>query len=98
MKPIDIVMGGIVLVIVVAWAAYPCGQQAEPYTSVVKVEHQETYDSKGIQFFAFVGPDGKDSSLLSVDADLELSQILLSHDRKHVRITIEPADPQELTK
>jgi len=78
----------------------PARAQEQPpsYSAVVKVEHQETYDTKGIQFYSFVGPDGKDSSLLSVDGDLELSKLLLMNDRKHIRITIESAEPQELTK
>jgi hypothetical protein len=60
------------------------------------VRHQQTYDTKGIQFFAIVTPDGE--ALLSVDGDLPLAKWLLEHADQKIRITIEDAELQKVER
>lgn len=63
---------------------------------VVKVRHQQTYDSHGIQFFTLVTPDGE--ALLSVDGDLPLAHGLHQFVNKRVRLTMEDAEPKRLDR
>jgi len=73
-------------------------QQDEPFSFVVRVEHQDTYDIKGIQFYSLVTPGVGDSALLSVDGDLPLSKVLLAHQGQKIRLSIEPVQVQELAR
>ena len=73
-------------------------QAPEPFTFVVRIDHQETYDSKGIQFYALVDPGVGDASLLSVDGDLPLSKVLAAHAGQKVRISIEPIQLEQISK
>jgi hypothetical protein len=69
---------------------------SDAYGTLAKVRHQQTYDTKGIQFFAIVTPDGE--ALLSVDGDLPLAKWLLEHADQKIRITIEDAELQKVER
>jgi hypothetical protein len=74
----------------------PEAQELEAYSVVVRVRHQQTYDTKGIQFFALVTPTGE--ALLSVDGDHDLSKELLRLTDKKVRLTVEDAELQRVER
>jgi hypothetical protein len=69
---------------------------SDSYGTLAKLQHQQTYDTHGIQFFAIVTPDGE--ALLSVDGDLPLSQWLLEHADQKIRLTVESAELQKVER
>jgi hypothetical protein len=89
-----------ILIIVALWAL---GQAtrfvlfgSDAYGTLAKLQHQQTYDTKGIQFFAIVTPEGE--ALLSVDGDLPLSKWLLEHADQKISITVESAELQTVER
>jgi hypothetical protein len=81
---------------VVLFGANAISVGTDAFRVVAKVQHQQTYDTKGIQFFAIVTPDGE--ALLSVDGDLPLAKWLLEHTDQKIRITVESADLQTVER
>ena len=71
-------------------------EEAERFSTLARVRHQETYDTKGIQFFAIVTPEGE--GLLSVDGDLQIAQWLLSQKNQKIRLTLERAELKQVER
>lgn len=92
-------LGVLFLVLALLWVGVLSGRlhaQDPRIDMVVKLRHQQTYDTKGIQFFTFVTPDGE--ALLSVDGDLPLAAGLHQFVNKRVRLIVEDAEPQRLER
>lgn len=62
-------------------------QQRELFNAVMHVKHQETYDTRGVQFFEIRGAQG--AALVSVDGKLELAKALRGVAGRKVRVVIE---------
>ena len=60
-----------------------------PRTVLVRLEHENSWDAHGIQFFALVLPQGR--ATISVDADVPFSRLLHELTRaKRVLVTFQP--------
>lgn len=71
--------------------------QREPiFIQTVIIKHQETHDTRGIQFFEIRNAQG--SALVSVDGSLELAKALRGLDGRKVRLVIEGAELERIVR
>ena len=68
----------------------------EPFTAVARVTQQNTVDFSGIEFFELRFPG--EAILVSADADTAFAKALRAHIGGRMRVTLDSADLQEITR